>query len=125
MGPSAVVHEPPSSSTDSGTPNVDTDNEVAEKEPTRDEGVLSGAWWFGHDIDVWGIKTEGGSWEAICDQVYPEKLDWDEGLGETESSREEDAGGERRRKRRQQHELLQSNGVWEPKLVLQTSNKNF
>jgi len=46
-----------------------------------------------HDVKVSRVEAEGSRWQAIRDQVDPEKLDWDQSFGDSESGSQEDAEG--------------------------------
>ena len=63
----AGVHEPPGCCGDGGKADVASDDEVAEKEPTRDEWVLDVTRGLVHDVNVWGIEAESRSRESISD----------------------------------------------------------
>jgi len=85
-----IVSEPPGSSTDSRSSDVSSDGHITEKQPRADEGLSGVTWWLVHDLEIWGVESEGGGGQTICDEVDPEKLYGDEGLWHTESGCQED-----------------------------------
>lgn len=69
---------------------ITSDSHVAEEEPAADQGLLGTARGLIHDVQVRGVKAQGGGWEPVSHQVDPQKLYGDQGFRETQSSCEED-----------------------------------
>ena len=86
-----VDEEPPGGSTDRGAADVDPDGHVAEEQPGADERLASATGRLVHDVKVGRVEPKGGGGEAVSDEVHPQQLYGDEGLGHAEGSREEDA----------------------------------
>ena len=80
---------------------------VSEEEPAGDEGLLGGARPLAHDVQVRGVKAQGGGGQAIRHQVDPQQLDRDQSLGEPQRRRQEDTG-----QRDGVSGLLQHNASW-------------
>ena len=91
VGSLGVEDEPPGRSSHSGSSHVDADDHVAEEEPLRDEGLLGVAWWLVHDVEVGRVEGQGGGGQAICHQVYPQQLHWNQRLRHAQSCGQEDA----------------------------------
>jgi len=89
---STVVHgEPPGSRADRRRADIAADGHVAEEEPVADERLPGAAWWLVHDLQVGRVEAESRGRQSVRHQVHPQQLDWDEGLGHAERSRQEDA----------------------------------
>lgn len=88
---SLLIHgEPPSSRSNSGTADIDSNGHVTEEEPSADQGLLGVPWGLVHDVQIWGVESEGSGGQSISDQVDPQQLDGDQSLGHAQSSGQED-----------------------------------
>lgn len=65
------------------------DGHVSEEEPASYEALLGAAGLLLHDVQVRWVEAEGGGRQAICNQVDPQQLYRDQGLGHSESCRQE------------------------------------
>ena len=66
-----------------------SNGQVSEEEPAGDEGLLGVAGGPVHDVQVGGVEAQSGGGQTVSHQVDPQKLDGDQGLGETEGSCQE------------------------------------
>lgn len=80
---------------------VTSNGKVAEEEPATDQGLLGAARGLVHDVQVRGVKAQGGGWEPISHQVHPQELHRNQGFRETQGSCEEDTVGKGERERRE------------------------
>ena len=62
---------------------------LPEEKPSRDEWFVGLAWWLVHDVQIRGVEAKSSGRESISDQVHPQKLDGDQGLGHTQGSSKE------------------------------------
>ena len=85
-----VRGEPPGGSTDGGGADITADSHVTEEEPAADEGLSRATRRLLHDVQIGWVEAEGGGGQAIRDQVNPEQLYGDQGLGHSQGSRQED-----------------------------------
>ena len=72
------------------TATLTSDGHVSEEEPSTDEVLLGSAGRLVHDVQVGRVEAEGGGGQTVSDQVDPEQLDGDQGLGHAQRSRQED-----------------------------------
>eukprot|EP00053_Salpingoeca_punica_P015069 m.137833 g.137833 ORF g.137833 m.137833 type:complete len:1067 (-) comp16613_c0_seq1:133-3333(-) len=86
-----VEHEPPGRSGHGGKADVAANDNVAEEQPAADELVVGAARRALHDVEVRRVEAEGCGRQAVCDQVDPQQLHGDEGVGQAQRRSEEDA----------------------------------
>lgn len=85
----AVNKEPPSSGANSRAADIATNSQVSEEEPARNERIRGATGRTAHDIQIGRIETQGSGRETVSHQVNPQQLDWNQSLGQTQSSRQE------------------------------------
>ncbi len=93
LWPFIVEHEPPGGSCNCGYAHINPNGEVPEEEPATDERVPGGTRRLLHYVHVRWVEAKSGGRQSIGDQVDPEQLHGNEGLGKSQSSRQKDAGG--------------------------------
>ena len=62
---------------------------ISEEQPSGDQGLFGGTGGSVHDVQVGGVEAQSGGGQTVSHQVDPQKLDGDQGLGETEGSCQE------------------------------------
>lgn len=72
--------------------NITSNGQISEEEPARDERLFWVTGGFVHDVQVWRVKTQGSGRQAVCHQINPQKLDWNQSFRETQDGCQEDAG---------------------------------
>mmetsp|Transcript_23970 Transcript_23970/g.52460 ORF Transcript_23970/g.52460 Transcript_23970/m.52460 type:complete len:217 (-) Transcript_23970:1977-2627(-) len=77
---SLVSRVPKDKDADRSESHVQTNDHVSEKDPIRNEGIVSSTWWLEHNVRIGWVKAEGGSGWTVRDQVDPEKLHGNESL---------------------------------------------
>lgn len=71
---------------------ITSNGQISEEEPARDERLFRVTWSFVHDVQVGRVKSQSSCRETISHQIYPQQLDWNQSLRETQYGRQEDAG---------------------------------
>lgn len=61
--------------------------QVSEEEPSRDEGFSGIARGFAHDVQVGWVEAQCGRRQTVGHQIHPQKLNWNQSLGEAQSRR--------------------------------------
>lgn len=102
LGTPTVDSEIPDVAVHSGKSDIGANDEVAEEEPAVDNSLVLVPGGLRHDVLVSGVKSKGGSRQAVRDKVDPKELHGDEGLRGTENHSQEDAAVENQKSANEQ-----------------------
>jgi len=86
-----VEQEPPCVTSHGGNSNINSNDEVSEKQPFPDEGLSAIARRYAHDGVVGWIEAKGGSRETVCHEIYPKQLHRDESFRHAQEDGQKDA----------------------------------
>lgn len=89
-----------------------SNSHVSEEEPSSDKAFLGVSGRFLHDVKIRGVKSKGSCWETISDQVDPQQLDRDQGLGNSKGSSQENTAD------KLFHKLPQKNIYIDPSIII-------
>jgi hypothetical protein len=90
VGPLGVVDKPPDVTKYGGSADINTDNHVAEQQPTADESLVTAAGRALHNVMVWRVERQSSGGKTIGDKVNPQELDRNQSLGHAQGSSQED-----------------------------------